>query len=29
MTITRDDAVLGCDPRIDGTRVGVRHVPDA
>jgi len=26
MTITRDDDVLGGDPRIDETRVGVRHV---
>ena len=26
MTITRDDDVLGGEPRIDGTRVGVRHV---
>lgn len=26
MTITRDDGVLGGEPRIDGTRVGVRHV---
>lgn len=26
MTITRDDDVLGGEPHIDGTRVGVRHV---
>jgi uncharacterized protein (DUF433 family) len=26
MTITRDDDVLGGEPRIDGRRVGVRHV---
>jgi uncharacterized protein (DUF433 family) len=26
MAITRDDDVLGGEPRIDGTRVGVRHV---
>lgn len=26
MSITRDDDVLGGEPRIDGTRVGVRHV---
>lgn len=26
MTIVRDDAVLGGEPRIEGTRVGVRHV---
>jgi len=26
MTITRDDDVLGGEPRIDETRVGVRHV---
>lgn len=26
MTITADDGVLGGEPRIDGTRVGVRHV---
>jgi len=26
MTITRDEDVLGGEPRIDGTRVGVRHV---
>ncbi|ERG90077.1 MAG: hypothetical protein J07HQW1_00090 [Haloquadratum walsbyi J07HQW1] len=26
MTIVRDDNVLGGDPRINGTRVGVRHV---
>jgi uncharacterized protein (DUF433 family) len=26
MTITRDDDVLGGEPRIAGTRVGVRHV---
>lgn len=26
MTITRDDGILGGEPRIDGTRVGVRHV---
>ena len=26
MTITRDDDVLGGEPRIDATRVGVRHV---
>ena len=26
MTITRDDDVLGGEPRIDGTRIGVRHV---
>jgi uncharacterized protein (DUF433 family) len=26
MTLTRDDDVLGGEPRIDGTRIGVRHV---
>lgn len=26
MAITHDDDVLGGEPRIDGTRVGVRHV---
>ena len=26
MSITRDDDILGGEPRIDGTRVGVRHV---
>ncbi|WP_227377573.1 DUF433 domain-containing protein [Haladaptatus halobius] len=26
MTITRDDDVLGGEPRIDGTRIGVRHI---
>ena len=26
MTITRDDNVLGGEARIDGTRIGVRHV---
>jgi uncharacterized protein (DUF433 family) len=26
MSITRDEDVLGGEPRIDGTRVGVRHV---
>lgn len=26
MTIARDDDVLGGEPRIDGTRIGVRHV---
>jgi len=26
MTIVRDEAVLGGEPRIEGTRVGVRHV---
>lgn len=26
MTITHDDDVLGGEPRIGGTRVGVRHV---
>jgi uncharacterized protein (DUF433 family) len=26
MAITRDDAILGGEPRIDGTRIGVRHV---
>ena len=26
MTITRDAAVLGGEPRIDGTRIGVRHI---
>lgn len=26
MTISRDEGVLGGEPRIDGTRVGVRHV---
>jgi uncharacterized protein (DUF433 family) len=25
MTITRDEDILGGEPRIDGTRVGVRH----
>ena len=26
MTITRDGNILGGEPRIDGTRIGVRHV---
>jgi uncharacterized protein (DUF433 family) len=26
MRITRDEDVLGGEPRIDGTRIGVRHV---
>lgn len=26
MSITRDEEVLGGEPRIDGTRIGVRHV---
>lgn len=26
MTITHDDDVLGGEPRIDGVRIGVRHV---
>jgi uncharacterized protein (DUF433 family) len=26
MTIIRDEDVLGGEPRIDGTRIGVRHV---
>ena len=26
MTITRDEDVLGGEPRIDGTRIGVRHI---
>jgi uncharacterized protein (DUF433 family) len=26
MTITHDEEILGGEPRIDGTRVGVRHV---
>ena len=26
MGIARDDAVLGGEPRIEGTRIGVRHV---
>lgn len=26
MSLTRDDDVLGGEPRIDGTRIGVRHV---
>jgi len=26
MTITRDEEILGGEPRINGTRVGVRHV---
>lgn len=26
MTIVRDDGVLGGEPRIEGTRVGARHV---
>lgn len=26
MTVTRDDGVLGGEPRLEGTRVGVRHV---
>jgi len=26
MTITRDEDILGGEPRIDGTRIGVRHV---
>jgi uncharacterized protein (DUF433 family) len=28
MAITRDDEVLGGEPRIEGTRVGVRHVAE-
>jgi len=28
MTITRDEEVLGGEPRIEGTRVGVRHVAE-
>lgn len=28
MTITRDDGVLGGEPRLEGTRIGVRHVAD-
>lgn len=26
MSITKDDDVLGGEPRLDGTRIGVRHV---
>ena len=26
MAITRDDDILGGEPRIEGTRIGVRHV---
>jgi len=26
MTITTDDGILGGEPRIEGTRVGVRHI---
>jgi len=26
MSITRDEDVLGGEPRVDGTRIGVRHV---
>lgn len=26
MSITRDEEVLGGEPRIDGTRIGVRHI---
>lgn len=26
MSITRDEAILGGEPRIEGTRIGVRHV---
>jgi len=26
MSITRDEGVLGGEPRIEGTRIGVRHV---
>jgi uncharacterized protein (DUF433 family) len=26
MSITRDEDILGGEPRVDGTRVGVRHV---
>lgn len=28
MAITRDENVLGGEPRIDGTRVGVRHIAE-
>jgi uncharacterized protein (DUF433 family) len=28
MAITRDDGVLGGEPRLDGTRIGVRHVAE-
>lgn len=28
MTITTDDDVLGVEPRIEGTRIGVRHVAE-
>jgi uncharacterized protein (DUF433 family) len=28
MAITRDEGVLGGEPRIEGTRVGVRHVAE-
>lgn len=28
MAITRDEKVLGGEPRIEGTRVGVRHVAE-
>jgi len=26
MSITRDEEILGGEPRLDGTRIGVRHV---
>ena len=26
MTISRDTDILGGEPRIDGTRIGVRHI---
>ena len=26
MSITRDEEIIGGEPRIDGTRIGVRHV---
>jgi uncharacterized protein (DUF433 family) len=26
MSLTRDDEILGGEPRIDGTRIGVRHI---
>ena len=29
MTITADDEMLGGEPRIEGTRIGVRHVVQA
>jgi uncharacterized protein (DUF433 family) len=28
MSVTRDEDVLGGEPRIDGTRIGVRHITE-